>query len=117
MEGHLDASDVFAAARNGDHRAVEAVEREAEHLAQLLASVSAVLDPELIVVGGGVGQNLDLLEGRVRSALAAISPLKPRFTVSELGSEAVVRGAIAIGVQRAKDILFTGITDGRELTQ
>jgi predicted NBD/HSP70 family sugar kinase len=111
MSGKITAEDVFTAARSGDKRACKAVGIEARHLAHLLASISAFLDPQLIVLGGGVGQNLDLLEPETRSTLAELTPLQPNITVGSLGATAVVRGAIASGIQRARAIAFAGNRD------
>ena len=100
------AEAVFDAARAGDPRGLAALELEAEQLARLLTSVAALLDPELIVLGGAIGRNLDLLDGPTRTALTRLSPLVPKFSIGHLGDEAVLRGAIAIGVTRAKESVF-----------
>ena len=57
----LTAKKVFAAARRGDPAAAAAVETEAARIALGIATVAAVLDPELVILGGGVGRNGDLL--------------------------------------------------------
>ena len=60
--------DITSAAINGDPRARAALEDVGDWLGHGLASLVAVLDPGLIVVGGGVSQAGDLLlEPRVRS--------------------------------------------------
>src|SRR3954452_16157352 len=46
MRGELTAKDVFDAARNGDSRALEAVDLAAVRIAHLLATISALVDPE-----------------------------------------------------------------------
>ncbi|MER5863286.1 ROK family protein [Kitasatospora sp. NPDC002040] len=107
MPGPLTAESVFAAARAGDTRALAAVAAVAGELAGLVAGVLAFLDPEVIVVGGGVGQNLDLLEPPVLAALEEMTPLRPKLVASALGTEAVVRGAIATGVIAAREASFT----------
>jgi predicted NBD/HSP70 family sugar kinase len=106
MSGNLTAASVFAAARTGDASALTAVRHEAERLAQLVAAVCAFFDPELIVTGGGVGQNLDILEPHLMSELAEITPLTPRLTTGALGSEAVLRGAVASGIKIARETAF-----------
>ena len=106
MTGRLTAEDVFSAARHGDNNALAAIHEEAKRLAQLIASISAFLDPELIVLGGGVGQNLELMRNSMYEALALITPMKPRLAVSTTGSAAVVRGAIARGITIAREIVF-----------
>ncbi|GAA4985535.1 ROK family transcriptional regulator [Kitasatospora paranensis] len=104
MPGPLTAKEVFAAARTGDARAGEAVRREAEQLAYALAVVSAVLDPDLVVLGGGLGHGADLLLEPVEKALHRLTPLRPRLAASLLGDEAVLQGALAtaVGIARAE---------------
>jgi predicted NBD/HSP70 family sugar kinase len=106
VPGCRTAAAVFAAARAGDERAGRVVEVVAGHLAGLVASIAAFLDPELIVLGGSIGRHLDLLEAPTRAALAELTPMSPRLAVGALGADAVVRGALATGVQRAREIVF-----------
>lgn len=101
-EERLTAEEVFYSALKGDVNAKGALVVEARYLAHLVASIGAFLDPELIVFGGGIGQNLELLEADLRRTLSSISPMQPELVVGELGSQAVVRGAIAMGVQIAQ---------------
>lgn len=106
MGGNPSAAEVFASARAGEPPAVEAVRREAVRLAYLVATIGAFLDPELIVLGGGVGQNLDLLDAPLRAELQHISPLAPRLAAASLGAEAVLQGAIVRGVTVARESVF-----------
>jgi predicted NBD/HSP70 family sugar kinase len=100
------AREVFAAAGAGDERALAAVRDEAERLAFVVASVVAVIDPELVVLGGGIGSNTDLLQGPVEAALRRMTPLVPRLVAGELGDGAVLSGAIAIGLRSARELVF-----------
>ena len=59
-----DAHVIAEAAAGGDRRAVDAVERYATRLARALAGVINILDPNVIVVGGGLS-NIDVLYTRV----------------------------------------------------
>ncbi len=101
------AADVFAAARSGDEAAAAVVAIEARRLAHAIAAIAAVLDPQLVVLGGGIGTGGgDLLLGPVAEALAAISPFSPRLAVSGVGSDAVIAGAAATGLRLALDRIF-----------
>ncbi|QKV97328.1 ROK family transcriptional regulator [Streptomyces sp. NA02950] len=110
MTGPLTAASIFTSARDGDLRAQRAIAAVAQNLGQLVAGILSFLDPELIVVGGGVGQNLDLLEPHIKKALALITPMRPTMTASALGNEAVVRGAIATGITTARETVFSART-------
>ncbi|MFC4079024.1 ROK family transcriptional regulator [Amycolatopsis samaneae] len=100
------AKDVFARARAGDPAALEVVEQEAVKLAYVVASVTAVLDPGLIVLGGGIGGNADLLAGPLRRALAATTPFAPELVAGQLGEDAVLAGAIATALDTAREVVF-----------
>jgi predicted NBD/HSP70 family sugar kinase len=87
------AREVFAAAVDGDTAAVAVVTRQAEILASALLALASLIDPEMIVLGGGIGSNAYLLEP-VRSALDAIAPWPTRVETSALGPRAGVIGAV-----------------------
>ncbi|MFJ8579393.1 ROK family transcriptional regulator [Micromonospora sp. NPDC093277] len=103
-----NAKEVFESARAGDPIARRAVEVEVNHVAHGLAAVTAVLDPELVVLGGGVGvQGGDLLIGPIQDRLRHLVALQPpRIEVSTLGSDAVLMGAVAVGVTAARDLVL-----------
>ncbi|MBE3007709.1 ROK family transcriptional regulator [Microbispora sp. NEAU-D428] len=102
------AKEVFDAARGGDAVARRVVDAEADHVARALAGVIAVLDPELVVLGGGIGaQAGDLLAGPVAERLETLVALTPpRIEVSTLGPDAVILGALAVGLSTARDLVF-----------
>jgi predicted NBD/HSP70 family sugar kinase len=97
---------IFAAARRGDPAARRVVEVVAERIALAIAAVAPVVDPELVVLGGGIGRNGDLLLEPVERELRALSPFAPRIEASALGDEATVLGAVAAAREAAQDLLF-----------
>jgi predicted NBD/HSP70 family sugar kinase len=100
------AKDVFELARAGDRRAWHAVEEEAARLAFVVASIAAVLDPELVVLGGGIGTNTDLLQKPLELALTRTIPVVPKIVAGELGEDAVLTGAIATALRTAREVVF-----------
>jgi predicted NBD/HSP70 family sugar kinase len=106
MTGPLTPKKVFALARRGDPTACAVVATEARHLALGLAVVVAVVDLELVVLGGGIGGNADLLLEPLERELRALSPLRPRLAPSALGEDAVLQGAVATALAAAQDWLF-----------
>jgi predicted NBD/HSP70 family sugar kinase len=101
-----DARAVFAAARGGDALGRTVVEEVARRIAAHITPIAAVADPELVVLGGGLGVNGDLLLNPVRRLLAAWIPYPPRVEISSLGEAAVLMGALAIGLRSALDNVF-----------
>jgi len=100
------AKGIFAAARRGDPAAAAIVEEEAGRIAVAIAAVAPVLDPELVVLGGGIGSNPDLLPA-VERRLSTISPFGARLATSQLGEQAVLHGAVVTALESARDQLFT----------
>lgn len=108
----LTAKAVFDAARDGVAPALEAVRQEAERLAHVVAAVAAVLDPDLVVLGGGVGHSADLLLRTVELTLQRIGPLRPKVAASALGEDVVLLGAVATGLEAARERVFTRTREG-----
>jgi predicted NBD/HSP70 family sugar kinase len=90
------ARSVFAAAAAGDGPAREVVTREAVIVARALAAIVTVVDPELIVLGGGIGRAPGFAE-EVAAHLTRLSPVVPEVRPSALGDDAVVDGCLAVG--------------------
>src|SRR5919201_5346734 len=101
-----DVRAIFAEARGGDRVAREVVEEVARRIAMHLAPIAAVADVALVVLGGGLGANGDLLLEPVRGLLADWMPYPPRVEVSSLGEAAVLTGALAVGLRSALDSVF-----------
>jgi predicted NBD/HSP70 family sugar kinase len=97
---------VFAAARDGDRLACAAVAEEARRIALHIAPIAAVADVGLVIIGGGIGANGDLLLEPVRDELGARLPYPPRVEVSSLGDGAVLSGALSVGLEGALEAVF-----------
>src|SRR5215218_5906567 len=102
----FDPRDVFGAARAGDALARRIVDEEARRIALHVVPIAAVADVALVVLGGGLGTNGDLLLEPVRERLREWLPYPPRVEVSSLGEAAVLTGALAVGRRAALDNVF-----------
>jgi predicted NBD/HSP70 family sugar kinase len=100
MRGSVSARSVFEAAAAGDARAVGVVAEEARLIAKAVSVVIAVVDPSLIVLGGGIGQAPGFVD-LVRAELERVAPVTPPVQVSALGTDAVVDGCLAAGAELA----------------
>ena len=101
-----DPRAIFASARRSDADAVAVVDEVARRIALHLAPIAAVADVELVVLGGGIGANGDLLLEPIGRRLAEWLPFPPRIAVSTLGEAAVLTGAVAVGLQTALENVF-----------
>ena len=97
--GSLDAitsTDVFDGARGGDGVAISVVRETAKYIGMAVATFAAALDPEVVVVSGGVAV-ADLMLEAVRQECARRLPPEAmtdmRVEFSELGPNAIAIGA------------------------
>ena len=106
----LAGADIRRRPRGEPRAAV--VEEEARRIALAIAAVAPVLDPELVILGGGIGGNGDLLLDPIERELAALSPFRPRIAIGELGEDG---GAARGGRDRARGgsgQLFSRVPNG-----
>lgn len=97
VNGELEAREVGAAAGAGDREAQEIIRRSGRLTGQVVATLVSVLNPSLIVVGGGVSRIGHAFLAEIRSTVYARSlPLATRnlpIVPSELGEMSGVTGA------------------------
>ncbi|GAA4838433.1 ROK family transcriptional regulator [Kitasatospora terrestris] len=101
-----DSAKIFADAQAGDSVAVEQVDRFAHTLAQGIAAMVLTINPELVVVGGGLSQAGEAMAGPIRNHLERLCLDVPRVDVSALGAEAVALGAVRLALDRVNEELF-----------
>jgi predicted NBD/HSP70 family sugar kinase len=104
--------EVFELAADGNPAARSVVDHVASRLGTAIATVCAILDPELVVLGGGIGASPLLLRG-VRGSAAALVPITARIETSLLGERAALQGAIAVALHAARTTLLSPGASGR----
>jgi predicted NBD/HSP70 family sugar kinase len=106
LQPPFESREIFTAARDGDEVAAAIVEETGRRIALHILPLAATLDLPLIVLGGSIGGNADLLEP-VRRWLEELLPSPaPRVEVSALGEAAVLEGALAAGVDAMLERVF-----------
>lgn len=101
----IDLRDVAERANAGDPHAVEAIVMGARVLGQALAGVACLLDPQAIVIGGGVAELGDLWWSALRSALRSgplPGPARVIVMPAQLGPRAGLVGAGCLARERLK---------------
>lgn len=89
------AQEVFDAYRRGEAWSRAIIDETVDYLSIAIINISTLLDPELIILGGGVSESADVLLPRVQARIQNVLPKTPMLKVSTLGRRAAVMGAIA----------------------
>jgi glucokinase len=101
----LTAEQVFDAARAGDAFAQEIVSETARIIGIGVANIVSLVNPELVILGAGVGTQADLIlepvRRLVRTQAQPISGRSVRIEVSQLGEDAGLLGAAYTALERA----------------
>ncbi len=96
------AAQVFRQARAGKRSALAVLERIGEPIAVGIAALNALLDLDLIVLGGGVGAAADVLIPVITRRLKKLIPFRPEVRRSALGDEATLYGAVALALRKGR---------------
>ena len=103
---HLRAGQILDLAAGGDRVALNVAEATACLLADAIADVALLLNPKLVVLGGGVGSHPELCrltcKAIQRHELAAGLDILP----SALGTQAQLRGAVALSLEAINALLL-----------
>ncbi|MEG1291398.1 MAG: ROK family glucokinase [Lachnospiraceae bacterium] len=93
------AKDVFDAYKTGDTLAKEMIEKFADILGNALANIACVVDPEVIVIGGGVSKAgevlLDVVQKHFKE-VAFSSCAETKFALASLGNDAGMYGCVKL---------------------
>jgi glucokinase-like ROK family protein len=109
-KGELTMKDVGEAARRGDYCALTIVRKSGRLIGQTLASAVNVLNPSMIVIGGGVSRVGNALLAEVRSAIYQRSlPLATRNLPRDMSALDDVAGVVGASAMAAGEVLsFAG---------
>jgi glucokinase len=101
-EDAITAEIVIQAANEGDEASVEIMSHVGDMLGEALVGLVNVLNPQAIVVGGGIGESCPLVSERAAKCVAAEALAGRRdikVLVAELGNDAGVAGAAALAFE------------------
>jgi glucokinase len=91
------AEEVFHSARTGDAAACQALRASADYLGMGIANLVSILNPEMVVLGGGVMEGADLLLPGIREGIRRwAQPISARnvdIEVTKLGANAGLLGS------------------------
>ncbi len=92
---HLDATDIARMAKNGEPSACDTLDRFISRLARGLAAMVNIIDPDAIVLGGGLS-NINMIYEKLPDIMKPYifaDHFKPRILAPVFGDASGVRGA------------------------
>lgn len=101
-DGTVAVSEIFARSLAGDEEAKAVIETLAKSASVGIASIQALFDPALTVLGGGIGSRPEFVEA-VRRHMSALLPFEARIEATSLGPDAGMLGAIMLGLTDIAD--------------
>ncbi len=100
--GARNAEEVVEAARRGDAAALGAIEETARYLGMGIANLISVLNPQIVVLGGGLMQACDLMLDTIRREAhdwaQPIAARQGRIELTQLGEDAALIGAAKLAL-------------------
>lgn len=99
------SKDIFIAAEDGDKFANSVVERVSRYLGLAAANISNILNPDSVVIGGGVSAAGEFLRSRVEKYFVTFAfpqvKKSTKIKIAELGNDAGIIGAASLANQQA----------------
>ena len=95
-------ASLFAASRNGDRQAQQAIEETAKLIGIAVANVDAVVDPSLIILGGALFAEGAPLFEEVRKVVLRIARAPLEIVLSALGKDAPLSGTLLVAGTEAR---------------
>src|SRR5262249_10595425 len=111
----LSLGEILAAYRRGETAGIAAIDETARILALGVSAVHAVIDADLIVLGGSIGLSPEIVE-RVSGLLPRIMREPPVLKASTLADRATLVGALGEALHRLHAELFGVDAVRNELT-
>ena len=93
MSQNIRVMEVYKAAAEGDSVALGIVKEALKYLAYGIGNISCVLDPELVIIGGGISILPPRFLEEIKINIKGIIPFVPKIEFSKLGEDGVLIGA------------------------
>jgi predicted NBD/HSP70 family sugar kinase len=101
-----------AAAQDGNPHGKDFLADLGRRVAVGVAAIAVTLDPQLVVLGGEVGQaGGEALARRVSAEVSRICPVTPEIVPTAVPDAAVLRGALLAAVEQARADLLASVAD------
>ncbi|RZT21562.1 ROK family protein [Fictibacillus sp. BK138] len=100
----VTTKQLFKLAEEGDRGARKIIGDAVRHLTAAIINAAAILNPEVILLGGGVGSELTPYLSKIDESLEKYVPVKPELRISTMQNRSVLYGAYSLCSKRLKDL-------------
>ena len=107
VAGELPGEMAFKLAKADDRLALEVVEESIEHLAYGVINAASLLNPEVIIFGGGVLKSADFILPRLKETVSQYLPSPVELKISSLRENAGVIGSVSMFLREHESIIKT----------
>lgn len=101
----LSGEMAFTLAKSGDKIAIQVIDEAMEHLAYGIINAASLLNPEIIILGGGVLKSSDYILPRLRRIVNQYLPSTVELKISQLGGNAGVLGAVSLFLREHESMI------------
>ena len=96
--------ELFKQYQANDQLAVEAIQTFILHVSIALANISSLLNPEKIIIGGGVSESLAAVVEQIKENVEKFTPIPSKVELAQLGTDAGALGAIAYAFKKLQEV-------------
>ena len=102
---------VFTAAGAGDEEALEIVERAERWAGHGIVTTAQIVNPEVVIIGGGVARAGEVLLAPLRARLERMVRRPPRLAASPLAERGPLLGAVRLALDELEPRLLDGLAE------
>lgn len=107
--GEITAPRVFEASEQGDVLAAQIIQEALSYLCFSVANIVTLLNPDVLIVGGGLSRRGESWRRAVEEGVSRLSPVPCEIVLAGLGEDAAAYGSCATALLNADELRLSGI--------
>lgn len=113
----IRADKLFEAEAAGDALAKDVIDNAVSHLTMAIANLVTLLNPEVVILAGGVSRVGKPLLSRIQQRVEQLSPMACDIVAAHLGEDAAAFGAAATVLMHTGELRLSGFDDWQVIAQ
>jgi glucokinase len=105
LSSELPGEMAFKLAKTGDQVALQVIEEAIEHLAYGIVNAASLLNPEVVILGGGVLKSSEFILPKLQEIVNQYLPSSVQLKTSQLGDNAGVLGAVSLFMREHESLI------------